>query len=92
MRWKNNSKSAAVLLRGSDKAAISIDASAKTSAKRGWTRYEGVLRGNQLSLSMNGESLFKDREITDLPKQGPLKIVPQGPIDFANLYIRSLKD
>jgi len=36
---------------------------------------------------LNGHELFSDRSIPGLPKQGPLKIVPDGPVDFANVYV-----
>ena len=58
----------------------------------GASRFEGTLRGDRLSLSLNGRELFKDRPVPGVPARGPLRIVPTGPIDFANIYVRALKD
>jgi len=97
VRRSKDPKPATVLLRGSDKAAIAIDPAdpliGKHLAKgRGWNRFEGTLRGEQLSLSLNGRELFKNRPCAGIPARGPLRIVPTGPIDFANLYVGELKD
>ncbi len=97
VRRQKESKATRVLLRGSDKAAIVIDPAdplvAKHLAKgRGWSRFEGTLLGDRLTLSLNGRELFKDRPLPGVPARGPIRIVPSGPIDFANLYVRELKD
>lgn len=84
-----------VLLRGSDKAAITIDPSDANFAKhftgkRGWARFEGTLKGDVLNVTVNGEPLVSDRKVNDTPKAGPLRIVPDGPVDFANVFVRDL--
>ena len=44
--------------------------------------------GNQ---SNESKSLpFWKMELDGVPAKGPLKIVPSGPINFANIYIRDL--
>jgi hypothetical protein len=57
---------------------------------RNWNRFEGELRGDRLSLSVNGKSIFTGKKLDGAPAKGPLKIVPTGPIDFANVYVRDL--
>ena len=57
---------------------------------RNWNRFEGELRGDRLSLSLNGEPVFADKKLGGVQAKGPLKIVPSGPIDFANVYVRDL--
>ena len=55
-----------------------------------WARIEGTVIGNEISVSVNGKEFqigFDGR----LPKSGPLRIVPSGAIDFANLYVRDVK-
>jgi len=95
VRLHEASKTARVLLRGSDKAAIAIDADdpllAKQLAKpRKWNRFEGALRGDRLTLILNGHELFKDRSVSGAPQSGPIRLVPSGPIDFANVYVRAI--
>ena len=72
-----------VLARAEDSAAPAI--------KPGqWARIEGTVIGNQISVSINGKKLqldFKGR----LPESGPIRIVPDGAVDFANLYVRDVK-
>ena len=77
-----------VLLRDSAAAAITIDSSLKS---KGWNRFEGELRGNKLSLKLNGKQLFSDKIIEGLAAKGPIRIVPTGPVGFANIYVRELK-
>jgi hypothetical protein len=93
VRRSDGSKVARVLLRGSEKAAIAIDPDDPVVGKhlakgRGWSRFEGTLRGDRLSLTLNGHVLFEDRQVSGAPARGPLRIVPAGPIEFANLFVR----
>jgi hypothetical protein len=83
-----------VLLRG---AMLNLDPEdplvGKHLAKeRKWVRFEGTLRGDRLTLSLNGREVLKDHAMDDAAARGPIQIVPGGPIDFANLYVRELKD
>lgn len=90
VRLRKDSKITRVLLRGSEKSAIVIDPT--TVKGRGWGRFEGTLCGEKLTLSLNGRELFKDRPVAGAAARGPIRIVPTGPIDFANVYVRKLKD
>ena len=95
VRRKDDSKTARVLLRGSDKAAIVIDPADPLVGKhlgKGWTRFEGALRGDRLSLSLNGQEVLKDKPCPGVPDRGPIRIVPAGPVDFANIFVRKLED
>ena len=97
VRRQKESGATRVLLRGSDKAAIVIDPADPLLGKRlpkggGWSRFEGTLRGDRLTLSLNGHELFKDRPVAGVPARGPLRIVPSGPVDFASVYVRELKE
>jgi len=93
VRVSGETKSCAVQLRGSA-AAVTIAPSLYKDVLvlkgRNWNRFEGVLRGDRLSLSLNGKPVYTDKKLNDVPAKGPLKIVPTGPIDFANVYIRDL--
>ena len=55
-----------------------------------WNRFEGTLRGNLLTLSVNGHEAFQDRAVEKLADRGPFAISPAGPTDFANIYAREL--
>ena len=95
MRLSQASKTARVLLRGSEKAAVVIDANdpllAKHLAKTGkWNRFEGTLSGDRLTLGLNGHELFKDRSVSGVPETGPICIEPSAAIEFANVYVRTL--
>jgi len=95
VRFKKEAKPARMLLRGSDKAAIVIDPADPLVGKRlskGWNRFEGILVGDKLTLSLNGKELCKDRPVPGVPAAGPIRIVPSGPIDFASLYVRKLEE
>ena len=77
-----------VLLRDSPAAEITIDSTLKS---KGWNRFEGELRGNKLSLKLNGKPLFTDKALDGIAAKGPIRIIPGGPIGFANVYVRPLK-
>ncbi len=97
VRPREESNVAKVFLRGSaEQTAIQIDVRdpvmAEYFAEMGeWNRFEGTLRGNSLSLTLNGQELFEDRQLTGAPETGALTIEAAGPIDFANVYVRYLE-
>jgi hypothetical protein len=95
VRVSKNTAPCQVLLRGSAAATISIDPAIDTTHLtlngRGWNRFEGVLKGNRLSLALNGRELFNNKELKDMSAKGPIRILPGGPIDFANVYVVGIK-
>ena len=57
-----------------------------------WNRLEGSLLGNQLSLKINGKEVIKALTLEGIPSEGPLGLIAsEGPVDFANLFVRELK-
>ena len=95
VRLKENSGTAKIQLRGSKAATIAINPSDPELKKfisggRGWTRFEGVLKGGVLNLQVNGKPFIKDRMLDGVPASGPLRITPDGPVDFSNPYVRKL--
>ncbi len=94
VRVSGETQPCAVRLRGSAAAAVTITPSLYKDVLvlkgRNWNRFEGVLRGDRLSLRLNGKPVYTGKKLNDVPAKGPLKIVATGPIDFANVYIRSL--
>jgi hypothetical protein len=89
-----DTKPCAVQLRGSAAGAVAIAPSLYKDALvlkgRNWNRFAGELRGDRLSLSLNGKPIFIGKKLDGVPTNGPLKIVPSGPINFANVYVRDL--
>ncbi len=57
--------------------------------KSGWNRIEGEVRGTSLKLSINGRRV-RDQTIQVRPGKGAIKLRPQGPTRFANLFVRAL--
>jgi hypothetical protein len=94
VRVSGETKPCAVQLRGSAAGAVAIAPSLYKDALvlkgRNWNRFAGELRGDRLSLSLNGKPIFTGKKLDGVPANGPLKIVPSGPINFANIYIRDL--
>ncbi len=95
VRLKENSGTARIQLRSSKAATIAINSSDPGLKKflgggRGWTRFEGTLKGSTLNLQVNGEPFIQNRQLDGVPTSGPLRITPNGPIDFANPYVRKL--
>ena len=89
---KHNSKqSSSVNIRG---AEIVIDQAEAELAKRlgepgRWNRFEGELRGDQLTVRLNGEPLSDAK--TKAAATGPIELKLAAPADFANIYVRELK-
>lgn len=52
-----------------------------------WYRIEGTVQAGKLSLLVNGESVAQDKAVTE----APLQLLPDGPADFANIYLREFK-
>jgi hypothetical protein len=76
-------------------AAIEIDPDGDQLAKQlkptgGWNRFEGTMRDGELSLSLNGTQL-DSASFTTNGRKNPLRILTNGPVEFANIYVRDLK-
>ncbi|MFQ3167516.1 MAG: hypothetical protein ACI8QI_000042 [Limisphaerales bacterium] len=94
VRVSGETEPCAFQLRGSGASSIMIEPSLYKDALvlkgRNWNRFEGELRGDRLSLSLNGKPIFTGKKLDGVLANGPLKIVPSGPINFANVYVRDL--
>ena len=95
IRLSADSRTPRILLRGSENASIALDPSdallaPHLASARQWNRLEGTLRGDRLTLILNGHELFRDKLVSGVPERGPLKLSPQGPVEFANIYVRDL--
>jgi len=83
-----------IALRGLDLASMLDPEAATVALKPGqWSRLRVQIRGNQISVTLNGVSLAKDRPVTGIPATGAwvLKSPADGlSIDFANLLVKRL--
>lgn len=56
-----------------------------------WNRFVVTLKGDELSVVLNDETVVDKAQVPQLPQRGPIGLVNQGaPIQFANLYIKEL--
>ena len=76
--------------RGFKTAAITLDPNDE-KLQSGWNRVEGTVRGNRLTVTLNGKAIVSEKLIDGLPKSGPLTLNPQGATDFANIFVRKLE-
>ncbi|QDS87180.1 hypothetical protein EC9_13570 [Rosistilla ulvae] len=91
-RLNRDSGSPQIRLRG-DAAAVAIagDDSPLTQHldKVGkWNRIEGEVRGDKVSLTINGTEIEPFAATGSADAKGPLTLVPDGPVDFTNLFVR----
>jgi hypothetical protein len=96
VRVGENGQGPRILARGAEAAGVTLDASdplaAPHLARAGrWNRLEGNVRGDRLTLTLNGQELVRDKPIAGLPERGPLQLAPRGPVEFANIYVRGLQ-
>ena len=94
VRVSEETKPLAFQLRGKDISAIQVAPDMYKGVLllkgRNWNRFEGELRGNLLTLTLNDKKIFDGKKIDGLPVKGPIRIVPTGPISMANIYVRPL--
>lgn len=64
----------------------------KADAKPGeWNRFHITLRGDRLSVRLNGQRVIDNAQLPGLPERGPIALQHHGdPVEFANLYLREL--
>lgn len=94
VRVSDETKPLKFQLRGKDISAIQVAPDMYKGdlvlKGRNWNRFVGELRGNHLTLSLNGKKIFDGKKIEGLPVNGPIRIVPTGPVSMANIYVRPL--
>jgi hypothetical protein len=78
-------------LRGSEKGRIPLGSvGAESGGKPGeWNRSVVTLRGDRLTLVLNGKTLVAEKRLEALPERGPLGLQGGGgKVEFANLLLR----
>lgn len=57
-----------------------------------WNRFEITMKGERLTVELNGEVVIADALLPGVPAEGPIALQHHGdPIEFANIYIKELK-
>jgi len=56
-----------------------------------WNRMKIVMKGDRLSVTLNGKKVIDNAQLPGVPKSGPLALQHHhAPIDFANIWIKEL--
>ena len=72
------------------KGAVKADANAEKPAGQ-WNRAIFTLRGNRLTVSVNGKLVADALTLTGIPPRGRLMLMPPAvPADLANLFVKEL--
>jgi len=57
-----------------------------------WNRFVITLRGDRLTVRLNGKLVIEDAQLPGVPARGPIALQHHvDPIEFANLFLRELK-
>jgi hypothetical protein len=57
-----------------------------------WNRFVITMKGDRLTVRLNGKVVIEDAQLPGVPKTGPIALQHHGdPIEFGNLFIRELK-
>ncbi len=58
-----------------------------------WNRLMITMRGDHLTVDLNGERVIENAELPGVPREGPIALQHHGsPIQFANIYIKELSE
>jgi hypothetical protein len=90
----NETNTGAVLFRGPLGASVDLDQSATGNAAARpageWNRFLITVKGSACTVLLNGRP-FAEHDLATLNSRGPVGLRYDGPIEFANLYIKELK-
>jgi hypothetical protein len=87
VRLAKGTGSAFAVLRGSKSLIVDL-----TQGDPGrWKRFHIVLKGDSLSVKLNGKALSAGVKLADLPAKGPILLKADRAAQFCNLFIRELK-
>ena len=57
-----------------------------------WNRMFITMKGDRLSVKLNGKSVIEEAQLPGVPARGPIALQHHGdPLEFANLFIRELR-
>jgi hypothetical protein len=56
-----------------------------------WNRFEITMKGDRVTVVLNGETVIEDCLLAGIPRQGPIALQHHGdPIEFANVFVKVL--
>lgn len=56
-----------------------------------WNRFVITMRGDRLTVNLNGETVIENARLPGVPPRGPIALQHHGdPIEFANIFVRDL--
>ncbi len=56
-----------------------------------WNRFEITMRGDRLTVVLNGKTVIEKAQLPGVPTRGPIALQHHGdPVQFANLYVKEL--
>jgi len=57
-----------------------------------WNRFIITMRGDRLSVNLNGETVIEDAQLPSVPERGPIALQHHGdPIEFANIFVKEIE-
>ena len=57
-----------------------------------WNRFVITMRGERLSVLLNGHSVLENALLPGVPEKGPIALQKHGgALEFANIYVKELK-
>jgi hypothetical protein len=58
-----------------------------------WNRFEITAVGDKVTVVLNGKTVIKEAKLPGMPAKGPIALQHHGdPVQFANIYIKSLSE
>lgn len=89
IKLSDKSGSPAVSIGGIETAILSDTEDPNFEKTGRWNRLEWIVQGEKMSLMVNGKSAWKGLKYSG---SGPVRLIPDGPVEWANPYVRSLKN
>jgi hypothetical protein len=88
---KKGTAGSGILVRGSDKGRVAIDAAVAGKKASDWNRMRIIMKGDRINVFLNNKLITENAVLAGLPKQGRIGLQHLGdPVDFANLFVREL--
>jgi hypothetical protein len=88
VRGTDKAQSLEIAPRGESEVVLQFGTAKAQLAQQGWTRIEGNVKGDLLTFTLNGGAEPQQVKLAGKSKRGHLKLMPTGPMEFANLYVR----